>query len=109
MYKLHNYHKLYFASNKGKRSNTLAQWKSSGIQHADLNMLYDTTYAPCQACDNCGHTFCKYKKCLDHDHLSGWFTQVLCFRCNVKDSWKRFKIVDGNVIHRLSEADAEKY
>ena len=93
----------YFKTDKGKRANLIAQWKRVGVLHPDLHLLYDKTYLPCDECDNCGHDFSIHKKCLDHSHLWGVFRNVLCFRCNVHDSWEKFKIEDGVILHRLFE------
>jgi len=33
-------------------------------------------------------------KCLDHDHVTGFFRQIICRRCNTSDSYYKYYMAD---------------
>lgn len=82
------YMKEFRASEAGKKSARISNWKKMGLKSDDYDMVYDdwksTTH--CEECDvelvegNEGAN----KKCLDHDHETGLFRNVICHICNVK-------------------------
>ncbi len=79
-----------------KDSSRVYKWKSRGLNHTEqeineiLKIYHKTTN--CNLCDkqltdgkNCGS-----QKCMDHDHKTGKFRQILCRSCNIHyDSAKR--------------------
>ena len=62
-------------------------WKKAGIKYNDFDELFNT-YEEATHCYLCENIFqkgkCKFKKCLDHDHLSGCPRFICCQRCNTK-------------------------
>ena len=81
------YIKNYMESDAGKKSRRIAHWKKYGVINDDYEALYakwcETTH--CEECKielTTGNG--KNKKCLDHDHKTGLFRNVLCNSCNIK-------------------------
>lgn len=81
------YYKTYF----GKKSITISKWRQRGVIETDyytLDELYEAyLYHP--DCEECGVTLttgkrCSTSKCLDHDHTTGIFRNILCHSCNIK-------------------------
>ncbi len=73
----------------GKKSTTLAHWKNSGLIDDNMDEIYDKKYLPATHCEVCRKEFeNSYDRCMDHDHETGLFRQILCRRCNVFDRWK---------------------
>jgi hypothetical protein len=85
------YIKNYIVSDTGKKSRRIAGWKQLGVISDDYEALYnkwkDTTH-----CEECNIELIggngKNKRCLDHDHKTGLFRNVLCNRCNCKRGFK---------------------
>ena len=81
--------KQYRETPASKKSKRISQWKGSGVIHNDFNELYEKyiTTELCEEC-NCVLTYdspsTKTTKCLDHDHQTGLFRNVICNACNVK-------------------------
>ena len=75
-----------------KKSQTIANWRFMGVIETDqytFDELYETyLYHP--DCEECGVTLTtgryttKTTKCLDHDHATGIFRNILCHCCNSK-------------------------
>lgn len=91
------YMKEFRASEAGKKSARISNWKKMGLKSDDYDMVYDdwksTTH--CEECNikliegNKGEN----KKVLDHDHNTGLFRNVLCNSCNVKRGNNDRKVV----------------
>jgi len=81
------YYKEYNQTETGKKSCRITNWKKRGIKSDDYNSLYDY-YINCKNCELCNVELVEgldnNSKCLDHDHESGLFRNVLCRSCNVK-------------------------
>lgn len=83
------YVKQYRQTEKGKKVNTLHNWKVRGVVHPDLNELYNK-YINTEFCELCEVQLTqdrhntKTTRCLDHDHETGLFRNVVCHTCNVK-------------------------
>lgn len=75
-----NVHKQPHIIKKGR----IKLWKKRGIINDDFNELY-SKYLDTKNCELCNIEFGgkgKNKKCLDHDHVTGLFRNVLCNNCN---------------------------
>ena len=61
------------------------RWKKIGVLLTDdfetYSDLYDH-YLSISACEECGESFDTCRRCLDHDHNTGLFRNVLCNGCN---------------------------
>ena len=84
------YFRKYRQSEKGKKSVMISQWKTIlGVIYDNFNELYEH-YINTHSCDVCHYVFDEHNwRCLDHDHETGLFRQILCHRCNVQDNWKK--------------------
>ena len=80
--------KEYQQSEKGVKSTRIRNWKSIGVVSDDFDILYDK-YINTTNCEECNIelTVDRYTtlttRCLDHDHTTGLFRNVLCNRCNL--------------------------
>ncbi len=122
--------KKYRQTPKGKKRRRIGHWKIRGVIHIDWDNLYEL-YLKTNKCDKCKCEFIgTNRKCLDHDHTTGLFRNILCHRCNINDkisntsgvpniykdkinSWRYVKELNG-VVHRKrfktkEEAIAYKY
>ena len=76
-------------SPSGMKSNRISNWKQRGVKCDDFDALYEK-YLNTKNCENCDVELCDdvkingNSKCLDHDHETGVFRNVLCNYCNVK-------------------------
>ena len=85
------YHKEYYESCVGKKSNIISKWRHRGLIETDqytFDELYEA-YLYHTNCEECGVELttgkrCSTSKCLDHDHETGKFRNILCHTCNVK-------------------------
>ena len=90
------YNKEYRQTETFKKSTTIGKWKRRGLIHEDYNALYEK-YINTTCCDVCNKEFKNRRdRCLDHDHITGEFRQILCRACNTMDSWKN-KIQNNNL------------
>jgi len=79
----------YYTDKNAQKGPIVRGWKSAGIRVFDdtFDNWYKTTH-----CESCGCELIKgkgkgkNKKCLDHDHFSGYPRNVVCHSCNI---WRR--------------------
>jgi len=79
--------KAYNQTPNRKKSNSISDWKRSGLIHNNYEQLYDL-YLQSTHCDVCKS---EYKdssdRCMDHNHETNLFRQFLCQSCNRNDAW----------------------
>tara|TARA_R110000787_G_scaffold249585_1_gene355175 strand:- start:41 stop:442 length:402 start_codon:yes stop_codon:yes gene_type:complete len=78
----------YRQTEKCKKSHRISKWKSRGVISNNYDELYDK-FINTTNCENCDIEFIEGDlsincRCLDHDHLTGQFRNVLCIGCNIK-------------------------
>lgn len=83
------YLKIYEQTPKGKKRRRLGDWKRCGVICDDFDELYEK-YINTNNCELCEVELTEDKrnttttKCLDHDHDTGLFRNVVCLSCNQK-------------------------
>tara|TARA_R110000824_G_scaffold93846_1_gene226897 strand:+ start:29 stop:451 length:423 start_codon:yes stop_codon:yes gene_type:complete len=80
--------KEYIKTEQGRKTSRISDWKRKGVINNDFNSLYNY-YINCKNCENCSielieGMYGSNKRCLDHDHKTGLFRNVLCNSCNIK-------------------------
>jgi hypothetical protein len=73
------------ATAKGLKSHRISNWVFRGVICDNFDQLYDhfLSIMNCQNCDiNLSDGNQGDSRCLDHDHSTGIFRQVLCRTCN---------------------------
>ena len=82
------YNKKWHKENHMKR--TISQWKSNGLI-VDDNDEYESIYYLVQSAEYCELCNCKLtenqpqtstSRCMDHDHFTGKFRNLVCRSCN---------------------------
>tara|TARA_R110001583_G_scaffold16244_5_gene66552 strand:- start:850 stop:1185 length:336 start_codon:yes stop_codon:yes gene_type:complete len=82
------YHKIYHKTPAGKKSHTMASWRSAGVINVTDEMY--NHYIATTHCECCLKQFSSSKnRHLDHDHESGEYRWVICGSCNTYDNWKK--------------------
>ena len=82
-----NSQKEYNNSEKGKKTRRKTSWKSRGVNMENFEELY-TRYNNAIFCDICECVLnvegdSNTIKCLDHDHDTGDFRNIVCNYCNL--------------------------
>ena len=82
------YDKEHRKTEAGKKSQRISRWRNRGVINDDFNSLYEY-YINCKNCEECNvelieGNFGSNKKCLDHNHETGLFRNVVCCACNTK-------------------------
>ena len=84
-----DYKKVWNQSPVGIKTSRLSKWKRSGVIHDDFDELYEK-YINTEFCELCNveltvdKAITKTTRCLDHDHTTGLFRNVVCNSCNVR-------------------------
>ena len=91
------HNKKYNQTEKGRKSKRIQTWKIKGVICEDFNELYEY-YINCWNCEDCNvelveGRYSANKRCLDHDHTTGLFRNVLCHTCNMKRGR-----IDNNIV-----------
>ena len=87
--KIKDYKKEYRQTEKGKKSRRISHWRRFGVIHPNFDELYEK-YINTEFCEFCSVKLTEDKKttlttrCLDHDHESGEFRNILCHSCNIR-------------------------
>ena len=97
----------------GLKSRRICDWKRQGIKcrdgeiYEDLHNIYHNAIY-CEACKgvfeggrgtNTGLT--KMGKCLDHDHTTGYYRQIICRSCNTRDRYVKYYMCEWlNIINQ---------
>jgi len=81
--------KEYYKTPKGKKSMIIGSWKSNGLKiNDDIDEIYER-YINSIKCELCGLTYTdKNVRCMDHDHHTGLFRNVICKKCNCSSKLK---------------------
>tara|TARA_R110002051_G_scaffold308899_1_gene381183 strand:+ start:213 stop:581 length:369 start_codon:yes stop_codon:yes gene_type:complete len=82
--------KKYYKTPQGIKTKTINNWKSSThvLEEGETWEYIYKEYLEATDCNGCQRPFeeCKgKKKCLDHNHLTGFIRAILCSRCNKLD------------------------
>jgi len=90
------YMKEYNKTPNGIKSYTKSSWKSYGLIDSykdNYEKLYNL-YLNTNKCNICKYEFDNSnRRCMDHNHSTGKFRQILCNRCNIQDNWIKVKAV----------------
>ena len=91
----------------GKKSMTKSSWRKERLIDSDndnYEKLYQI-YIITTHCNSCIAQFTdSFDRCMDRDHDTGLFRQIICQSCNRFDAWKKFidKPEDGVFINCVS-------
>ena len=80
--------KEYKQTEAGKKSGRITNWKKRGVKNDDFESLYEV-YINTKFCEECNvelveGNFGNNRRCLDHDHETGLFRNVVCHLCNCR-------------------------
>ena len=80
------YSKDYSKTPQGKKTFTIRNWKTNGLVSDNYGEIYDK-YISTTHCDLCKIELCdgiknRNSKCMEHDHITGEFRNIVCLSCN---------------------------
>ena len=80
--------KIYNQTPAGKKLRMMSKWRSRGVINVTEKMYND--YIATTHCECCLKEFSSSRdRCLDHNHETGEYRQILCQSCNNQDYWKK--------------------
>ena len=80
---------LHKKTPSGRKVSRISDWRRNGVIHDNFDELYEI-YLNTKNCELCNveltidYPTTKTTRCLDHDHETGLFRNILCNSCNVK-------------------------
>tara|TARA_R100000541_G_C1840906_1_gene75892 strand:+ start:95 stop:529 length:435 start_codon:yes stop_codon:yes gene_type:complete len=79
------YNRQWSQTPKGRKSSTIRSWKTGGLI-GDYDAIYER-YINTTHCDDCKIVLAtdgqsRTTRCMDHNHKTGEFRNVLCKKCN---------------------------
>ena len=80
---------------RGKKSYRISHWKTTGLIHPDYNELYER-YINTSNCERCNVILTEDKRrtlttrCMDHDHATGLFRNIVCHGCNASRELRQY-------------------
>ena len=83
-----DYEKKYYGTDKYWKTHRISNWKQIGVIHGDYDELYEK-FINTENCELCNIKLTydipstKSTKCLDHNHKTGEFRNILCWNCNI--------------------------
>jgi len=115
------YQAWYDQTPKAKMNKTIGQWKFKGLISDDYELIYNR-YLISETCEECNKPYTtKNKKCMDHNHETGTFRNILCNACNTnrrmkintsgipniswdkrRNTWRYTKMINGKLYHKSS-------
>jgi len=94
--------KEYRQTPKGRKQKKINKWVERGlVATKDEREFIYLTWKSQYHCDICGVILTRDGQsgttcCMDHDHKTGEYRQILCKACNCKDSWiKKKKMLES--------------
>ena len=79
------YNRLYRATPEGQKERRLSNWKTKGLV-GDYDAIYEI-YLKTTNCMRCSIQFSEEtrntRKCMDHDHETNEYRQMICHHCNI--------------------------
>ena len=84
------YMKRWGQTEKGKKSRTLSNWRKAKLK-GDYDKIYDEWLNTnnCNKCNILLEGRGNSKKCMDHNHITGEFRNIICHNCNMKTQSKQ--------------------
>ena len=89
---------LPFELPKKHKYNTIYKWKYKGLKEPDETILeiYEGSIMASN-CELCGNPFKSLRdRCMDHCHVTGKFRNIVCNKCNLCKSDKKFSNNSGH-------------
>ena len=88
------YMREYMKTPNGKKRCCLTKWKQQGLI-GNYDEIYER-FIKTEKCDLCNLEFIeghkgKFKKCMDHNHQTGEFRNVVCHGCNLMKTDRKLK------------------
>jgi len=73
-----------------RKHRAIYNWKKRGLIYDDYDALYEA-YIKTSECQHCNKAFKTSRdRCLDHNHTTGIFRNIVCRGCNTRDSYIKY-------------------